>query len=541
MEEVGAQGIRPEVIAMMMSRILRVVPVFLVALAAAAPAQDAVDEFKKYIRSKEVAVRRDQVERLARVNTVEAASLLMAKGLTDPDYSVREKAQWSLSRLTDEARLAVYSGLSSPKPSIREGVCMAISQMKHSEAEPPFDTIGGLVTADRSELVRAAAAESLGMMSASKAVPAIISGLNDGKERVVIACADALGLIADPRGGAPLIPLLDHASWRAQVAALSAMAKIRSRKTIGPVIEYLAVAQGRAREDAHRALTKITNRQYGMNPDTWREWWGRMEKTDWKVPPAPKKVEVKAVPGGKDGYGRNKPTRYHRITTYSKRIIFVIDISNSMKTPILVKEGKETKGRRLSVGVEKMLLAREELKRTLEAMDSSTYFNVIAFETDIRKFKKSPVKASAGNVQAATRWLEKQKPRGAARTTVGKASSNVNKQGWIRGKTNSYGALAEVYGLKVDHERGGVRSTTASPSPSGKKRPRWDTCFFLSDGRPTVGVVTDIELILQDVKRWNKTCKMVIHCIGMENEQGLADLLRGLARVTGGQTVFLGK
>ena len=44
----------------------------------------------------------------------------------------------------------------------------------------------------------------------------------------------------------------------------------------------------------------------------------------------------------KDGYGRNKPTRYHRITTYSKRIIFVIDISNSMATPILVKEGKDS-------------------------------------------------------------------------------------------------------------------------------------------------------------------------------------------------------
>jgi len=519
---------------------LRALTALLVFLAAAVPAQDPLAEFKKYIRSKEPEVRLDQVERMARVNSVEAASLLMSKGLTDPEYSVREKASWALAQFTAEAREAVFTGLTAAKAEIREGVCMAIAQMKGSSVRPPLAKMGELITEDRSELVRAAAAESLGMMGANDAVPHLVKGLTDRQERVVIACADALGLIRDPRGGPALIPLLDHRSWRAQVAALSAMAKIRAKDTIGPIIEYLDVARGRSRQDAHRALTKITLRTFGMNAATWREWWNRVNG-GWTVPPEPKKVEVKAIPGGKDGYGRNKPTRYHRITTFSKRIIFVIDISNSMATPILVKEGKDTKSGRLSVGVAKILLAREELKRTLESMESDTWFNVIAFETDVRQFKKSPVRASAGNVQAATRWLEKQKLRGGGGGVQrGKGSSNIGKHGWVLGKTNTYGALAAVYGLKVDPERGGVRATTA-PSPGTKRRPRWDTCFFLSDGRPTVGVVTDIELILQDVKRWNKTCKMVIHCIGMENNAGLATLLQGLGRITDGQVVFLGK
>ena len=34
---------------------------------------------------------------------------------------------------------------------------------------------------------------------------------------------------------------------------------------------------------------------------------------------------------------------------------------------------------------------------------------------------------------------------------------------------------------------------------------------------------------------------MVIHCIGMENEQGLAALLSGLSHITGGKVVYLGK
>lgn len=545
MAEVGSQELRAELSSSMtMNRILLLAICLGLAGSPAALAQrgsDAanpvIEEFKKYIRSPETAVRRDQVERLARVNTAEAVMLLLTKGLTDDDYSVREKAQWALSWMTGEAREFVIAGLGSSKPAIREGVCMAIGAMKIWQSKPPMAQLGTMLQEDRSEIVRAAAAECMGLMGNTRGTPFLIQGLNDRAERVVIASADGLGLLRQAAGAGPLVQLLDHRSWRAQVAALSAMAKIRNKVSIGPIIEYMDVATGRARADAHRALTKITTRTFGMNAATWREWWERV-KGDWEVPPPPKKVEVKAIPGGKDGYGRSKPTRYHRITTYSKRIIFVIDISNSMKTPIIVNEGKDTGRRRLATGTAKILLAREELKRTLEGMDSETWFNVIAFETDVRQFKKAPVRASAGNIQGAVRWLLKQEPRG--QQGGRRPSSNVDKHGWIVGKTNSYGALAAVYGLKIDFERRGTRAATA-PSPGTKRRPKWDTCFFLSDGRPTVGVVTEIEHILQDVKRWNKTCKMVIHCIGMENEQGLAALLSGLSHITGGKVVYLGK
>jgi hypothetical protein len=119
------------------------------------------------------------------------------------------------------------------------------------------------------------------------------------------------------------------------------------------------------------------------------------------------------------------------------------------------------------------------------------------------------------------------------------SSSGLDKIGWIVGKTNTYSALAAVFGLKVDPKEG-VRATTASRGGM-KQRPRWDTCFFLSDGEPTVGVVIEIEKILAAVAEWNKTCKMVIHCIGMEEQTGLAALLRGLATQSGGKCVFVGR
>jgi len=506
-------------------------------------------EFKKYIRSPEAEVRKDQVERLARVHTEEAVKLLVTRGLTDNIYAVREKATWALSRMQGPGLNALYKAASHSKEAVREGVCLAIGMLPawgtpkattadHSpESTAAVALLGERLHEDRSPLVRSAAAEALGMIGNPTATHHLVAGLTDNKEGVIISAVDALGILGDPNGGKPLIPLLEHSSWRVQVAALRALGRVRIKEGVGPIIEYLASATGRPTEDARNALIKITQRTFGMNPDTWREWWERVEKT-WTVPPEgkPQKEDVPEA-----GYGR-KPTRYHRIPTYSKRIIFVIDISNSMATPILVKRGRESKKARprLSVGVSKILLAREELATTLTGMTSDTWFNIIAFETDVRRFKKAAINASPGNIQAALRWIEKQKLRGTA-ATKGRPSSNVGKNGWILGKTNTYGALATVFGLKVDPKLGGVRSTTAPSAGSRKRRPKWDTCFFLSDGQPTVGVVTDIGEILQDVKRWNKTCKMIIHCIGMENQQGLATLLTGLARITGGQCVFVGK
>ena len=125
-------------------------------------ARDPVlEEFKKYIRSPEPEVRRDQVERLARVNSPAAVALILKSGLTDKDYAVREKAQWALSRMTGEARAAVTAALDGGKADVREGVCLAIGAMKDWTAEPPIARLGALLKSDRSELVRAAAAEAI--------------------------------------------------------------------------------------------------------------------------------------------------------------------------------------------------------------------------------------------------------------------------------------------------------------------------------------------------------------------------------------------
>ena len=69
------------------------------------PKHPIILEFLKYSRSHDHFVRRDQVERLAKVQTPESVELIVKKGLTDSEDIVREKASWALGQMkTPEAR-----------------------------------------------------------------------------------------------------------------------------------------------------------------------------------------------------------------------------------------------------------------------------------------------------------------------------------------------------------------------------------------------------------------------------------------------------
>ena len=519
--------------------ILCLLPLLAATLAAQKPPKKnpIIVEFLQTIGDKDHFVRRDQVERLARVQTPEAVGLLLKKGLTDAEDIVRERAVWALSRMKEtEARQTVLEGLSSSDTRIRSGTALALGGME----EPAFalEPLIGILGGDRSAAVRVAAAEALGVLGDEGATDALVAALNDRNYEVVIAAADSLGLIRPLRAAQALCGLLRHANWRVQVAALNALGAIRARESIGPILSYMEVAEGRPRMDARRALVKITHRTFGMNAETWREWWNRTKDTPWKVPaekPEDEKREAERAAAPSGGYGR-RPLRYHRLTTYSERILFVLDISSSMNDPILVKRGRDTGSRALrDVATPKLKLAREELAFALRGLDKHARFNVIVFETDVRHWKKDAQKATRGNIQAAIRWVQRQKARRGASSGM-KSSSGRDSKGRIWGRTNTYGALRAVYGLPVEG-RGGV----TPGSGERRRRPLWDTVFFLTDGEPTEGEYVKVEEILDEVRRWNKTYKIEINCIGMNATNSMRQLLDGLARITGGRAVYLGK
>jgi hypothetical protein len=63
-----------------------------------------------------------------------------------------------------------------------------------------------------------------------------------------------------------------------------------------------------------------------------------------------------------------------------------------------------------------------------------------------------------------------------------------------------------------------------------------DTIFFLSDGQPNRGDVTDPVQILEEVKRWNELRRVKIHTVGVGDGHAVA-FMRSLAASSGGKYV----
>jgi HEAT repeat protein len=496
-------------------------------------AQERLKEFQRNSTSQEPRLRAEQMERLAAVDFPEAVKLLQNQGLKDDEYSVRERATWALSQMKSEAsRAAVLTGLKDANEQVKAGTALAVAKMN----PPPAGAVAEIASlaSDTREDIQIAMCEALGLTGSKEAVPALLAAAKGGRERVGVAAADALMLIKDPSAAPALIAMLNGGSWRTQVAAINALAALRVKESVWPLIAYLKDSQGRPQEDCRVALQAVTTMDFGMNGARWEEWWNGVKDT-WNVPPIPEKKKVEVVEKG-DRYGRVE-RGYHQMKITSRKVLFVIDISASMLDPIRVKRGRNDPEGPTKASP-KLDLAREELARTLRTLDEHTNFNVIAFESDIRFFRKEAIAGTPGNIQEAIQWVEKQKPR----TTGGggmRQSSGVDSDGMLMGRTNTYGALKAAFGLPYKPKKKGEGGTTGAGGAAPK--PGIDTVYFLTDGEPTEGETTNIDEIIQDVTQWNRSARLIINTIGMSETNALKRLLQDLARVTGGQSVFVGE
>ena len=494
------------------------------------PDDPILTEFRQYIGDPEAMVRAEQVERLGRSQTADSVNLLISKGLLDGDSRVSDRAVRTVAKYESaEARNALLAALQHTKGTVRAGIVLGLAGQK-SWSEFPYSRIIAMLGLDRDADVRSACAETLSQLGHKESIPALCKALADKSTDVAIAAADALSVLAaGTEVVAALAPLLDSSNWRLQLAAVNALGAGRTKESVPFLIDYLGKSEGRPQFECKRVLQATTDQDFEFDSVKWKDWWERIQTT-W-TPPPPKNLKAEAVKAAKDGYGRKVP-EYHGIPTPSKHIIFVIDVSSSMETHILLKAGKNRAGNDVhSGGTAKLAVAREELAACLRSLDVGTKFNIVAFESDVRVWQPDAVTANPGTVQLAIRWIQGQKSR-----PPGQLSSD----GTMTGRTNTYAALRVAYGLVQKRTVAALGGTTGGGQPSGPK-PGWDTCFFLSDGAPTEGQVTDIPTILEEVEKWNKTAKMVVNAIGMEEEQGLATLMTGLARITGGKCAFVGK
>ena len=190
----------------------------------------------------------------------------------------------------------------------------------------------------------------------------------------------------------------------------------------------------------------------------------------------------------------------------------VVDVSGSMEEPYLAevdepgeesepgggtsvapKPGQGKGGKTRRAERRKIEVARSELSRALRGLKNGTQFNLIPFDSMYTPWRPILVEMSDELREEALGFVSNLKPGG---------------------NTNIYDTLM-----------------------SALEDPDVNTIYFLSDGAPTTGRITDPDAILAAVAEANQVRKVKIHTIGFHLDPVAESLMRRLAEQNYGSFV----
>jgi len=270
-----------------------------------------------------------------------------------------------------------------------------------------------------------------------------------------------------------LLTLLADADARVRSEAIKAIAARRRASSIVALIDRLDAEKGKHRLEVYWALRMLTGEDHGSRDARWRAWW-RGEGKTFEVPTLAQAQEAERGRETRRDQNTSKVS-FYGLEVVSNRVAFVIDTSGSMNAKAY--EGKT-----------RLEIAKGELRRVVENMQGDEQFNIISFSTGVHDWQKSIVLADPKNRSGASTYVEGLKANGG---------------------TSIYDALERAFSDK-----------------------HIDTIYFLSDGDPSSGAITDPALIRAEVARWNSARHVTVHCIAIGQDHAL---LRGLASDSGGR------
>jgi hypothetical protein len=317
--------------------------------------------------------------------------------------------------------------------------------------------------------------------------------------------------------------------WQVRSAAIGALGNLRQKDSIQPLIDQLGKEDGRLRDEIARALLSLTTFDLGDNQEKWQKQWDRV-KDRFQVPSLAEVQRARAA--FEESQKRYQPGTddFAGIPTKSKRILFVVDISGSMEDPLLDRERFKLEGRTYKSFV-KMEVVKHELVRSIENLDDRIFFNVIAFATKVKRWQdKGLVQGNILNRKSAIKWIEGLQPIGGQSQSLKRNAGLDASAGGGEGKTNFYDSLMAALDTKSAAQ--GYDTNLGSPV---------DTIFFISDGDPTAGPITETERILAEVRRVNQLRKIQINTLNIGRNQRGKVLMQALARENGGTFFDLGE
>lgn len=299
----------------------------------------------------------------------------------------------------------------------------------------------------KDEDLRAVVMGSLGLASGNKtALAGLVGGLMDNHSRVRASALRSLEGVVKRLGGSTIM--------------------------IGPLIEYLDLEkQYRLRIDALTLLIRVSGHNMGLVTADWKKWWEH--EKDRFVAQTSLEAAQTAV--------KAHDLSYFGIEITSKRMAFLLDVSNSMLAKARGPEARK-------LGLSKLDVMKAELAKVVEKLPLGSGINIMIFDRTIRVWEK--------NLKILTRTVRKKALAYARRLTTG-------------GGTNIFDTVERAL-----------------------KDPLVDTIYLLTDGAATTGRFKDPEGMLKGIREFNRARGITIHCIAFGRE---VEWMRKCAEENGGK------
>lgn len=401
--------------------------------------------------------------------------------------------------------------------SLTLAVLRGMARVMNDLDGPEFDTAAAKATAaagaakpDR----RLIYVKALGYAKGDKVTTWLETMSKDTNPEVVQTALESLGRQNTARGADILIARLEDPRWQVRASAISGLSMFRNgavvAKVMDALIERAKKEEGVLQRNFFVGMARIVQESVPATIEAWESWWKanrddlvkkftEREGNGLPLEEDPQDVLIETHQGSSSFYG---------ITTDSKHIIYVVDVSGSMSA-----DSKDPGKENADPDAKKRIdIAREELKKAVQSLTSKegdergeATFNIVIFATTVTVYKPGVmITASKANKDAAVKWIDE----------------NVVPTDL----TNIFDAIEQAFNI-----------VSATNDAKNLKKGA-DTIFLMTDGAPNRGKFFEPDLILKEVKRMNATRKLTIHTIGV-GEGHNAPLLQTLAAQNGGQYI----
>ncbi len=350
--------------------------------------------------------------------------------------------------------------------------------------------------------------------AASKAALAEALGANQDA-RVKSVALDALKKATGTTWQDLVVARIEDPDWGVQVLAARIAGDRKMGKAIPVLIKALAKASPRVSDEVGKALRELTGQNIEPYPEPWGKWW-EANRSKWGEDGRPLQPVV--------GTPRQSDIDFYGLKVKSDKVLFIIDISGSMKLEKKAPATSAPPPRGATTGDEhkpeeppaakfsgpKIEIAKQELRRAVKALPKAATFNIIAFNHGVLQWQPKMLEATEANKEQAYAWIRDMAPAG---------STYIDGALRLGFKMAGMGAYDKAYpGVAVD------------------------TIILLSDGAPTDNAFPeskdmDPKEILAHVREWNPQNRIVIHCVGIDNVVQGIEFMKKLAAQNGGTYV----